>query len=449
MALELNFFEDDPQSLVQALTDRLARGAASLHIRPDSVKARHLAGGLAQKVSGITIYLDAEPGAELPPGVRPAAADQLAEVALLLESDPDKLSALLMDYLESESVAILAPKTAHHYRRRPVFLISIPKSGTHLLYGLMGVLGYGAGIDGCNGLRNGTWYCIEYGNSHTSARGFFVDNARRSPFGNRHHPFMTTPAVFIYRNPLDIVVSEANWYQKDGMNPFAGYYRNMSFEQRLLKLIDDPWLLGSIRDRVGEFIPWLYFDNVIPVAFEEIVGAAGGGGRLRQEKLIWSLQLKLHIDGCPKAFAEKVFDPNSPTFHAGQVGGYRTAFTPEAYQRFFALPQDFMDELGYTGSGPDQIIEIPRYTDVFRRRPLRFSRAGMNLVPVAVEFDFRQHNLIWFRGRYYAVPQSAGAIDLAEASPEQRNQLLSAADLFSLKYQVCEASTKAGGLPTT
>lgn len=99
---------------------------------------------------------------------------------------------------------------------------------------------------------------------------------RRSPFGNRHHPFTTSPAPFIYRNPLDILVSKANYYHRDGNAAFSGYLQGRSFEERLPVLIDDPWLFGSIRDRIVGFVPWLA-PNVIPVSFEELVGARGGG----------------------------------------------------------------------------------------------------------------------------------------------------------------------------
>src|SRR5438477_163119 len=82
---------------------------------------------------------------------------------------------------------------------------------------------------------------------------------RRRPHGNRDHAFPHHPSLFIYRNPLDIVASEANYYQEDGATVFAGYLDGLSYEERLLRLIDDPWLMGSIRDRVGKFAAWLEF----------------------------------------------------------------------------------------------------------------------------------------------------------------------------------------------
>jgi hypothetical protein len=90
------------------------------------------------------------------------------------------------------------------------------------------------------------WYCLESSNTHTSAHHLFLDIVHRSHFGNRLHPFPKSPVIFIYRNPLDIVVSEANYYHEDGKTAFSGYLNHLCFEERLIRLIDDPWLLGTI-----------------------------------------------------------------------------------------------------------------------------------------------------------------------------------------------------------
>ena len=134
--------------------------------------------------------------------------------------------------------------------------------------------------------KPGLWYCLESSNTHTSAHHFFRDTVHRSHFGNRLHPFPKSPVIFIYRNPLDIVVSEANYYHEDGKTAFSGYLNHLCFEERLIRLIDDPWLLGTIMDRVAKFAAWLDFQNVVPVSFEELVGHEGGGSRKVQRKLI-------------------------------------------------------------------------------------------------------------------------------------------------------------------
>ncbi|MBV5334015.1 hypothetical protein JZU57_01995, partial [bacterium] len=136
----------------------------------------------------------------------------------------------------------------------------------HLLFELARAMGFpdGGECPPVPGGRQwaGKWYYLEYSNSHTAATDFFVDTVRRRPFGNRDHPFTRNPTIFIYRNPMDIVASEADYYHGDGNTAFFQYMAHLNYDQRLLRLIDDPWLLGSIRDRIARFIAWTDFANV-------------------------------------------------------------------------------------------------------------------------------------------------------------------------------------------
>jgi hypothetical protein len=327
------------------------------------------------------------------------------DVVIFFSPDARSISSRLMEYLELRQGLIIAPITQHYYKKKPLFLISIPKSGTHLLYRLAEIFGYQQGIILNDPPSPGAWYCLEYSNSHTSAKDFFIDTVRRSPFGNRHHSFPRSPALFIYRNPLDMLVSEANYYHKDGKTLFHGYLSNCSFEERLLTLIDDPWLLGSIRDRIGNFIPWLEFQNIIPISFEELVGDQGGASEEEQIRLIWSLQLKLHIPGDPEYFGGQVFDRDSPTFHKGEIGSFKNYFTDKAYKKFYSLPQDFVKALGYDLDIQKADNLIPKRSIEFRTRPLVYSEAEFDSTPILVECQYLGYNILKYNLSYYAVPE--------------------------------------------
>ena len=297
--------------------------------------------------------------------------------------------------------------------RLPLFLISIPKSGTHLLYELARALGYQDGVVCPDSPQPGTWYCIEYSNSHTRAVDFLVDTTRRAPFGNKHHPFFRSPALFIYRNPRDILVSESNWFHKAKNSPLAGYLSALGQEERLLRLVDDPWLLGSIRDRVGAFIPWLDFPNVIPISFEELVGGRGGGSDQAQLDLIWSLQLKLRVPGRPEDIARKVFNPDSPTFTEGRIGAWREQLTPRVKEKLQALGTDYLEAYGYA----DEAATLPSRAAEFRRRPLTLPTEDFSGTPIAVETNFLRHTVVRYAGRYHAVPEVLGPVDLTKERP--------------------------------
>jgi hypothetical protein len=81
----------------------------------------------------------------------------------------------------------------------------------------------------------------------------------------------------MYRNPLDVVVSEAFSYADPRNTPLAHYFSSFTMEERLLRLIGDDPLLSSLRKRMVRYLPWLRFPNVIPISFEELVGPKGGG----------------------------------------------------------------------------------------------------------------------------------------------------------------------------
>ena len=182
-----------------------------------------------------------------------------------------------LDLLDFTNVTVLTIKGKNYFKNHPLFLISIPKSGTHLLYKLVKLLGYEEAQSLPFEIKEGgKWYTLEYSNSHTLTEDFFVDSVRRSPFGNRLHEFPYSPALFIYRNPISILSSEVNYYSKEGKTSFFNFFTNMSYDQIYHSLINHPFL-GSIRYRIKSFSSWLNFPNVIPLSFEELIGSKGDG----------------------------------------------------------------------------------------------------------------------------------------------------------------------------
>lgn len=361
---------------------------------------------------------------------------QRLDAYFLFNGDDDSLSGALMGFVDLEDGVVVAPVTARHFRNQPLFLISIPKSGTHLLYELVQAFGYGAGISLPDTPLPMNWYCLEYANSHTSARDFFIDTVRRAPFGNRHHPFPHTPTLFIYRNPLDIVVSEANYYHRDGNTVFEGYFAGLSFEERLLRLIDDPWLMGSIRDRVGGFIPWLSFPNVVPLSFEELIGPNGGGDLNIQTRLIWSLQLKLQVDGNARDFGDQVFNKNSATFHAGQIGAHRTLLTDRARAQLDTLPKDYLEAFGYDDHSAPNPTRYSHRIDEYRRRAIKLAPVRFDDTPIVVEYNYLGHNIVRFRGKFYGVPFEAGAIDWPTLDADTMGVLCEGDSLIDIKRAI-------------
>jgi len=213
------------------------------------------------------------------------------------------------------------------------------------------------------------FYFLSSGTSHAPAPPFF-QGLVHLPRRGEDHPFFTTPTLFMYRNPLDVVVSEA-FYLGDRRNtPLAGFYSRLKMEERLLRLIGEDPLVGSLRHRLSHYVPWLRLPNVIPISFEELVGPKGDGSLAEQLKTIWSLQLKLHIPGSPAWYAAAVFQESTRTFRRGMINSHREYFTEACYAAAQQLEQDVFHEFGY--SLDDRFVRgyLPRFVGTFRRRPL-------------------------------------------------------------------------------
>ena len=263
----------------------------------------------------------------------------IADIDLLVinsESGND-VSRVMHDCI-GKKVAVIAPVTESHISKRTVFLMSIPKAGTHMLIRLLGLMGINR--SSARAPRPGTW-CTPVGYEYHAPCRELLANDWFNPLGR--HLFFRSPAIFVYRNPLDIAVSELDWFVKPE-NSFSAYLNCCADDQeRLSRLIADDSVMGNIRDRINRFAGWMNFSNVIPVSYEELVGASGGGEDAQQSDSIWSLQLKLHVTGCPEDFGRQLYDPNSATFSKGRIGRHLECFTGEHWAALDILPNCAVD----------------------------------------------------------------------------------------------------------
>lgn len=354
-------------------------------------------------------------------------------IIALTQVSEQALNQQLMSCVNLKGIRVVAPITDQHCTNNPLFLISIPKAGTHLLYELVKLLGYNAGVQFSGNPEGQTWYCLEYSNSHTRASDFFVDSVRRAPFGNRHHPFMTSPALFIYRHPLDILVSEAHYYHMDGKTSFAGGLNQDDFEKRVEYLMNDNWLLGSLRERIGAFLPWMDFPNVVSFSFEELIGTDGGGREDDQLKLIWSIMLKLQTPGDPNEIASVLFNSDSPTFRSAQIFKYTDCLSSGLINKFCTKNKDILGCLGYPIDGSPG---LPSQRQDRLEKMIGFSKVDYSLMPLTIEPDFLECNLVRFGQRIYGIPKSAGPIDLTTLSENKLSALPSAEKIEDLKLML-------------
>jgi len=317
----------------------------------------------------------------------------------------------------SSDIAVIAPVTADHYSNRTLFLLSIPKAGTHMVIRLLGLLGLTRSPD--RAPRPGSW-CTPVGYEYHSPCKELMANDWFDPIGRQL--LLRSPAIFVYRNPLDIVVSELDWFVRPE-HAYSGYLNCCEDEsEQLDRLIADDTVMGNIRDRINRYAGWVHFSNVIAVSYEELVGSRGGGSDAEQVDAIWALQLKLQIPGSPQEYGARLYDPTSATFSKGRIGRHMECFKEHHFKLLDSLPQDFMQVLGYVRGSKMSSKMMDR-----RRRPLVVKELLSNILytPRLVREGMMGWNIIEAAGRYFPVRQGEHII-----SPVDAEKVLAAKEGF-------------------
>lgn len=315
----------------------------------------------------------------------------------------------------------------------PLAVVSIPKSGTHLLTSLLKVIGYSEGGELPMRPAEGRYYTLGQENAHTFAS--FATAVE--PW----HPLTCLPILFIYRHPLDILVSEAHYRVSDSTTAYASALASLSFDERLAKLITGTYLINNLYERISPYLGWLEMGNVIPVSFEELVGSKGGGSDELQHRLISSLLDRLNIEGSAEKIMQDVFSTSSPTFRTGQIGSHKQTLKPLHYQLLKGIPTDFMGILGYD---IDSDSPYSSRIEEFRTRTVKLRTAEVDETPILRDNDFFGHNIVLFRKRFYALPQSWGDTDLSSLPTEKLALLISSDDQEQCKLRVAISSLISG-----
>ncbi|MGH8900718.1 MAG: sulfotransferase domain-containing protein [Egibacteraceae bacterium] len=259
----------------------------------------------------------------------------------------------------------------------PIFVNSLPKSGTNLLLELMRAL------PGMHEVRlkltrkQAGIYRPRVGEPSVLAGvttpaemslGRLARTLGRLPPGTwfrGHVPYseafrdllaaLDVKVVLMLRDPRDVVVSSAAYLPFRPGNRFSAHFRSLSEADRVLASITGlpaceahPELLG-IGERVHSVRPWMSEPFVYVSRFERLVGPAGGGSEHFQVTEIRNIAE--HI-GTPlsqeeaRHLATGLFG-GTHTFRKGQIGAWREVFTERHMRAAKPLLDDLLVELGY------------------------------------------------------------------------------------------------------
>jgi hypothetical protein len=152
-------------------------------------------------------------------------------------------------------------------------------------------------------------------------------------------------ALFLTRDPRDIVLSQAHYAVQKPDHPFHQAFAGQTdLRGRVLVAIEgDPATgLPSIGDRLERYVGWLR-GPAETVRFEDLIGPNGGGDAARQRDAVERIYRHLGFD-VDAALVERVcgelFSDASPTFRKGAIGGWRERFDDELSERFSARVSD-------------------------------------------------------------------------------------------------------------
>jgi hypothetical protein len=406
--LSLIFYEPGMENLSLSVTGLIQQGRRRFMAVPENETSRFLARRFHGKEE--VVFKTAQTINDC------LSREARQAVIIITEENAEKVSRLLLDCLDLENGVVLSPVTEDHVSHRPFFVTTIPKSGTHLLIKMLGTMGLSQNYAPLP--VAGKWNVIHEYAYHTPCKEFVTDNFLKTSTPMGKHPLFHSPVVFMYRNPLDILVSELSWSRKSSeiYSNFLNHFHND--EDRITALIDDPFLLGNIRERMSRYIGWLDFSNVIPVSYEELVGERGGGNEEEQIRTLWSLQLKLHIPGETRKISRCIYDEKSPTFSKGKIGQHKKFFKGKHYARFNALPQDFMKKMGYDFAGV-----FPKHINLFRKRPLCISKppASSWWEQRLVRGSFYGFNIVYAGGQYVVIDQSLSEVEISSEVGRNRD----------------------------
>lgn len=235
--------------------------------------------------------------------------------------------------------------------KNTVYVISIPKSGTHLLNKLIEKLTNTEPLWIPPILTNNTLKALD----NPIYCAHLIANNQNINFISTKKP----KCIFIYRDPRDQVVSFAYHIKKNGGIPEA----DMPLDKLISLLITDNQFLQTyggfeahymnniktIADYYALFLPWKNNLDVYTTTFEKLVGPLGGG---RIQDQLYEISIIAQYLDIPISYSEiisikETLFGDTFTFRSGKIGAWKQHFTHEHIAAFKEVAGQLLINLGY------------------------------------------------------------------------------------------------------
>ena len=234
-----------------------------------------------------------------------------------------------------------------------VFCVSIPKAGTHLLERALCLHPtlYRKLIPTVSEENIGRWKGFDGLLARVRPGQVMASHLRFRP----EYPAMLEArqvrAIFLIRDPHDIVISEVHYVLKRSDHRAHNLYTGLPDMKARLRIAisgDVAHRLPSIGERLDFFAGWLA--TCLVVRFEDLVGPSGGGDSAAQAAAINSIygHLGMKVDPATRsAICDQLHSKDSPTFRQGSVSGWKGVFDGELEALFDEVVGDRSLPYGY------------------------------------------------------------------------------------------------------
>lgn len=239
----------------------------------------------------------------------------------------------------------------------PVFVNSLPKSGTNLVKDCLEIVGmkhewhFGARM-----INQPKWARILNRVRYAPLkRGYMVgidmpvevashivDRRTASPKEDRYitaHVGYTTGIlkkvvnsgvvpILITRDPRAVVNSFVHYLEEASRHPLFDLFQNGTHLKNYHRVIDGVMHKGvhlqPIEARCQAVMPWINHPSTLHIRFEDLIGPAGGGTLESQQRAVCRIVTEVEVSDCTaEDVAENIFGRNNNTFRSGQIDAWK------------------------------------------------------------------------------------------------------------------------------
>lgn len=265
---------------------------------------------------------------------------------------------LALIFLSIFCVPIIYFKLVQKHERvnnRPIVIVTIPKSGTHLLLKCIEHLTDKKAR--WSGFPNAP-RLLEKNIEELLPNEFLVTHL---PYGNSFEDILkkhNALCILNIRDPRDQIVSFAHFVHDDNFDQW--WFRSEStIQENITSLISNGdiyylWpaqhgLCKNVNDFYTSFLGWQNCPLFLTIKFENLVGPQGGGSDQTQEQSIKQIATHLGIEANNKLIkdiSQKLFG-GTETFRKGTIGSWKEAFSNEQKKRFMDIADKLLVKLDY------------------------------------------------------------------------------------------------------